>query len=45
MGSNVNQNDQVTHILGLNASTRILVDYLVRLGYEFSRTDTMNGSN
>ena len=45
VGSNVNQNDQVTHILGLNASTRVLVDYLVRLGYEFSRTDTMNGSS
>jgi hypothetical protein len=45
VGSNANQNDQVTHILGLNASTRILVDYLVRLGYEFSRTDTMNGSS
>lgn len=45
VGSNVNQNDQVTNILGLNASTRVLVDYLVRLGYEFSRTDTMNGSS
>ena len=45
VGSNTNQSDQITHILGLNASTRIAVDYLVRLGYEFSRTDSMNGNS
>lgn len=45
VGSNVNQNDQITHILGLNASTRIAVDYLARLGYEFSRSDSLNGSS
>jgi hypothetical protein len=44
VGSNTNQSDQITHILGLNASTRVAVDYLVRLGYEFSRTDSMNGN-
>lgn len=38
-----NQNDQITHILGVNAATRIAIDYLVRLGYEFSRTDSLNG--
>jgi hypothetical protein len=45
VGSNVNQNDQITHILGVNASTRIAVDYLIRAGYEFSRTDSMDGSS
>ena len=45
VGNNVNQNDQVTNILGVNASTRVLVDYLVRLGYEFSRTDSLNGTS
>ena len=52
-GSNTNQNgvsqsgqnDTVTNILGLNASTRILTDYLVRAGYEFSKSDTVNGGN
>ena len=32
-------NDTMTHILGLNAATRFATDYLVRAGYEFSRTD------
>ena len=45
VGSNTNQSDQVTNILGVNASTRIAVDYLVRLGYEFSRTDALNGNS
>lgn len=45
VGSNTNRSDQITHILGLNASTRIAVDYLGRLGYEFSRTDSMNGNS
>lgn len=45
VGTSANQNDQITHILGLNASTRIAIDYLVRLGYEFSRTDSLNGNN
>src|ERR1700730_11328057 len=39
------QNDTVTNILGLNASTRILTDYVIRAGYEFSKTDTVNNSN
>jgi hypothetical protein len=39
------QSDTVTNILGLNASTRILTDYVIRAGYEFSKTDTLNGSN
>lgn len=38
------QGDTITHILGVNASTRIAVDYLVRAGYEFSRTDSTGGS-
>jgi hypothetical protein len=45
VSNTVNQNDQVTHIVGLNAATRIAIDYLVRLGYEFSHTNSMNGSN
>jgi hypothetical protein len=36
--------DSVTHVLGVNASTRIAIDYLVRAGYEFSRTDTSGNS-
>ena len=40
-----NQNDTITNIFGLNASSRILTDYVVRAGYEFSKTDTVNGNN
>jgi hypothetical protein len=36
--------DSITHILGVNASTRLAIDYLVRAGYEFSRTDSTGGS-
>jgi hypothetical protein len=39
----VSRGDTITHILGLNASTRIAVDYIVRAGYEFSRSDTSGG--
>jgi hypothetical protein len=39
------QNDTVTNILGVNASTRVLTDYLIRAGYEFSKTDTVNGNS
>ena len=35
--------DSITHILGLNASTRIATDYIIRGGYEFSRTDSTGG--
>jgi hypothetical protein len=38
------QADTLTHILGVNGSTRIATDYLARLGYEFSRTDALNGA-
>ncbi|MGH7368498.1 MAG: hypothetical protein ACREK9_19005 [Candidatus Rokuibacteriota bacterium] len=39
-----NRGDSVSHILGANASTRLLVDYIVRGGYEFSRTDETGGA-
>ena len=39
------QNDSVTNIFGLNASTRVFTDYLIRAGYEFSRVDTTNSNN
>ena len=39
------QNDSITHILGVNAATRVATDYLIRAGYEFSRTDTMGGDS
>jgi hypothetical protein len=39
-----NQGDSISHILGANASARILTDYIVKGGYEFSRTD-QTGSN
>ena len=39
------QNDSITNIFGLNASTRVLTDYLIRAGYEFSRVDTTNSNN
>jgi hypothetical protein len=39
------QNDSITHILGVNAATRVATDYLIRAGYEFSRTDTTGGSS
>jgi hypothetical protein len=37
--------DSITHILGANASTRIATDYIIRGGYEFSRTDTTGGGS
>ena len=40
-----NQNNSITHILGVNAATRVATDYLIRAGYEFSRTDTMGGGS
>ena len=43
--SQANQNDTITNIFGLNAATRILTDYVVRAGYEFSKTDTVSGNN
>jgi hypothetical protein len=47
-GSNQNQtgtgqNDTITNILGVNASARIATAYVVRGGYEFSKTDTIGG--
>jgi hypothetical protein len=44
-GTNGNDRDSVTHILGLNASTRIAIDYLIRVGYEISRTDSPGGND
>ncbi|MGH7383636.1 MAG: hypothetical protein ACREKG_00555, partial [Candidatus Rokuibacteriota bacterium] len=38
-----NRSDTITHILGLNAATLIATDYIVRAGYEFSRTDNTGG--
>lgn len=38
-----NQEDTITHILGLNAATRLAADYTVRGGYEFSYTDIVSG--
>lgn len=37
------QGNSITNIFGLNAGTRIATDYIVRAGYEFSRTDTTDG--
>lgn len=37
--------DTVTHSLGLNGSTRLGDVYLVRAGYEFTRTDTLDGAS
>jgi hypothetical protein len=37
------RNDSVSHILGMNASTQLFTDYVVRGGYEFSRTDQTGG--
>jgi hypothetical protein len=38
------QQDSITHILGLNASTRFAIDYILRAGYEFSKTDSTGGT-
>jgi hypothetical protein len=43
--SQTNQGDSVTNIVGVNASTLVATDYLVRLGYEFSAVNTMNQSS
>jgi hypothetical protein len=40
-----NEGDSITHILGINAGTRIATDYLIRLGYEISRSDNTGGSS
>ena len=37
-----NQGDSITNIVGLNASTRIATDYLVRAGYEFSHVNALD---
>ena len=39
----MSRGDTITHILGLNASTRVAIDYIVRAGYEFSRSDASGG--
>jgi len=39
------RNDSITHIVGLNASTRVFTDYIVKGGYEFSRTDQTGGDS
>jgi hypothetical protein len=38
------QNNTVTNIVGLNGTTRIATDYLVRAGYEFSATNVTGGN-
>jgi hypothetical protein len=43
--TSTNQGNSVTHILGVNASTRIATDYAIRGGYEFSRTDATGGGS
>jgi len=35
----------MTHILGLNASARVATNYIVRGGYEFSKSDTLDRGN
>jgi hypothetical protein len=42
---NSNQNDTMSHILGINGSTRFATDYTIRAGYEFGKTDDLGGSN
>ena len=37
--------DTMTHILGLNASARVATNYIVRGGYEFSKSDTLDRGN
>jgi hypothetical protein len=37
--------DTMTHILGLNASARVVTNYIVRGGYEFSKSDTLDGGS
>ncbi len=39
------QSDTVTNIFGVNATARVITNYLVRGGYEFSKSDTINGSS
>ena len=45
--SGFNSGDSITHIVGVNAGARILTDYIVRGGYEFSSSDETDnrGSN
>lgn len=39
------QGNTISHILGVNASTRVATDYLIRAGYEFGRTDSYDGGS
>ena len=41
---NTGRADTVDNIFGLNASTRIATNYIIRGGYEFSKTDTIHGN-
>jgi len=41
-GTTGNEQDTLTHILGLNGSTRLGTNYLLRLGYEFSHSDPLD---
>jgi hypothetical protein len=40
-----NQNDTISQVVGINGATRIATDYIVRAGYEFGRTDNLDGSS
>lgn len=39
------RNDSISHIVGVNAGTQVFTDYIVKAGYEFSRTDQMGGED
>lgn len=43
VNATTSQGNSISNILGVNASTRIATDYLIRAGYEFGRTDTYDG--
>ncbi len=45
VNATTSQGNTISHILGVNASTRVATDYLIRAGYEFGRTDSYDGGS
>jgi hypothetical protein len=43
VNATTSRGNSISHILGVNASTRVATDYLIRAGYEFGRTDVYDG--
>jgi hypothetical protein len=45
VNTTTSRGNNIGHILGVNASTRVATDYLIRAGYEFSRVNSYDGGS